>query len=84
VTTPAGHALEQRIDALLHRLEHRRAASLWQGSLFDRRREQIAGRNAAHVAALRAHLARRADTARQLRHVCAGEPQLVAAWLSIR
>jgi superfamily II DNA or RNA helicase len=73
-------SLTDRIGALLVHLDRQAGHTLWQGSLFDRRREQQASRHASSVAALHDHLSRRLIAVQELQQVRAGEPQLVAAW----
>jgi superfamily II DNA or RNA helicase len=73
-------SLTDRIGALLVHLDRQAGHMLWQGSLFDRRREQQASRHASSVAAFRDHLSRRLIAVQELQQVRAGEPQLVAAW----
>jgi superfamily II DNA or RNA helicase len=81
VMTALSNRLAGRLSMLIQRLDHRASGGAWQGSLFDRRQEQAAGRHALHLAALREHLRRRHTSALLLRRLQAGDPRLAAAWL---
>lgn len=80
----AGGRIGRRLQSVLGRLDEQSRSAAWQGSLFDRRHEQQAQRYADKVTALREHLLRRRDAALALHEVHAGDPRLVAAWLSVR
>jgi hypothetical protein len=80
--TATSEALGQRHERVIDALERRSRGRLWQGSLFDRRAEQAASRDASHVAVLCEHYRRRHAALLQLQHLHTGTPQLVAAWLS--
>ena len=84
LTTPASAAIGARLAALLNALNEAKAPSAWQASLFDKRAERNARQAAADGASIKEHLERRAEIARHLRHLHAGEARLVAAWSSAR
>jgi hypothetical protein len=76
--TALSQRLASRLSAMIQSLDRR---ATWQGSLFDRRQQQAAGRHALHVDALREHLRRRHASALTLCRLQAGDPRLAAAWL---
>jgi superfamily II DNA or RNA helicase len=76
--TALSQRLASRLSAMIQSLDRR---ATWQGSLFDRRQQQAAGRHALHVDALREHLRRRHASALTLCRLQADDPRLAAAWL---
>jgi hypothetical protein len=77
---PARIAFEQRLDDLCGAIDHRRAARLYQGSLFDRRAEQRAHSSRAAIRSLVDSLERHQASIRALASLQARTPELVAAW----
>jgi ERCC4-related helicase len=73
--------LSNRVAALVREVERRARSRAWQGSLFDRREEQAAGRHASELAILSEHLLRRRDSFMKLAQLRAGDSRLVTAWL---
>jgi superfamily II DNA or RNA helicase len=84
ITSQAAGRLEARLSALIAHAHEGSATASWQGSLFERRREQQAHRHAHAVLTHTAHLRRRQDAARALGQLVAGTPRLIAAWTEVR
>ena len=82
MTERTARALDNRLTSLL--ASPAATAGLWQGSLFDRRSEQRAQQRKCDLETWRAHQIRRRGSYRELGRLRAGEPRLVAAWLSVR
>ncbi len=78
---PSAAAFEHRAGAILSALE-RRQGRLFQGSLFDRRKEQQSHARQTAIATWQQYLAHRVVVSRALATLTPTAPRLVGAWLA--